>query len=267
MLKAVLFDLDHTLIDWDHADPWEDYHYERLAAVLEYLRVQGYKLNGTTAEMLLDAFSTALGTAWESSRETFIAPQLIDCVHQALVSSGVPEHRIDIAAVMEVYDWQPRPGERAYPDALDVLPQLATTGVTLGIITNASQPMTYRDRELRAFDLFDWFPQCRVSAADVGYVKPHRAIFDHALHLLGLQPHEAVYVGDNLEADIRGAQGVGMYGVWRERNDELNEVAAREIVPDGTITTLHDLLPLLDEWYPGWRNGHVSKGEEISPRS
>jgi hypothetical protein len=27
-------------------------------------------------------------------------------------------------------------------------------------------------------------------------------------------------------------------------------------VPDATITTLHELLPLLDGWFPGWRNGH-----------
>jgi putative hydrolase of the HAD superfamily len=255
MLKAILFDLDHTLIDWDHADPSEDFHLPRLAAILEYLRNEGHKLNGCTVEMLLDVFTTGLKTAWEDGRETHIAPNLLDVVQQALVSVGVPEDDVDIAAVMDVYDWQPRPGERAYPDALEVLPQLEAAGLTLGIITNASQPMIYRDRELRAFKLLDWFPQCRISAADVGYIKPHRAIFDHALEMLALEPHEALYVGDNLEADIRGAQGVGMRGVWRERVNEINAITAREVTPDGTITTLHDLLDLLDEWYPGWRNG------------
>lgn len=257
MLKAILFDLDHTLIDWDQSGPWEEYHYERLSTVLDYLRGQNVKLNGASPDTLLEAFLSGLSEAWISSRDTFIAPNLFKVVHGALVAAGIPESALDINTIMDVYDWQPHPGERAYPDALEVLPQLAATGVALGIVTNASQPMTYRDRELHAFDLIEWFPDCRISAMDVGYIKPHPAIFQQALDVLGVQPHEAVYVGDNLEADIKGAQGIGMAGVWRERFNDHNDAFAAEIIPDGTITTLHDLPALLDKWYPGWRNGHV----------
>jgi hypothetical protein len=44
-----------------------------------------------------------------------------------------------------------------------------------------------------------------------------------------------------------------MYGVLRvRRREDMPETD--DITPDGTITTLHELLPLLDDWYPGWRN-------------
>jgi FMN phosphatase YigB (HAD superfamily) len=92
----------------------------------------------------------------------------------------------------------------------------------------------------------------------VGYLKPHRKIFEYALDVVGVRPDEAVFVGDNLTADIGGAQSVGMRAVWRvaETLDEAEaEIDGDEITPDGTIVTLHDLLPLLDRWYPGWRNG------------
>lgn len=257
MLKAVLFDLDHTLIDWDQASPWEDFQSERLGLVLEHLHAQGHATNGASVEGLVEAFIAGLTAAWDNSRTTLIAPSLYTVIHDALVAMGITSEQIDLETVMEVYDWQPREGERAFPDALEVLPQLAEHGLAMGIVTNASQPMHYRDRELQAFGMCEWFPDCRVSAMDIGYVKPHRAIFERALDILGVQPDEAVFVGDNLEADIQGAQGIGMRGVWRERINDHNDQFVDTIVPDGTITTLHDLPLLLDRWFPGWRNGPV----------
>jgi len=257
MLKAILFDLDHTLIDWDQASPWEEFQAERLGRVFDYLHAHGFKTNGTPLEKLVAAFITNLSAAWDNSRTTLIAPSLYVAIRDSLVSIGIPGDQIDIEAVMNIYDWQVREGEQLFPDVLEVLPQLSAHGVALGIVTNASQPMHYRDRELSAFGLCEWFPTCRISAVDIGYIKPHRAIFERALDLLGVQPDEAVFVGDNLEADIQGAQGIGMRGVWRERSNELNDMFMEKIVPDGTIATLHDLPPLLDQWFPGWRNGHA----------
>ena len=181
----------------------------------------------------------------------------------ALKACGVPEDRLDIDAVVDAYNWQPPVGERAYPDAFEVLPQLRAHGVELGIVTNSAHPMPLRDRELHAVGLLDLFPTCRVSAVDVGYLKPHRTIFDRALEWLGVRPEEAVFVGDDLRADVGGAQVVGMHAVLRvheragEAGDKSGENDGNRIVPDGTIRTLHDLLPLLDGWYPGWRNGHL----------
>jgi putative hydrolase of the HAD superfamily len=114
--------------------------------------------------------------------------------------------------------------------------------------------MTLRDRELAAAGIDALFPRCRIAAADVGYLKPHRRIFEQALTELGAAPDEAVFVGDSLTADIRGAQEAGMRAVWRPDGEAI---VVPGVVPDGVIATLHDLLPLLDRWYPGWRrNGH-----------
>ncbi len=185
-------------------------------------------------------------------RSTLRAPDIRLVLTEALAACGVPTDRLDLDAVMDVYDWQAVPGARAFPDVLDVLPELRGSGLELGIITNASHPMIYRDRELQALELLDLFPTCRLSAVDVGVLKPHRAIFDRALTILGIQAAEAVFVGDSLEADIKGAQRAGMKGVWRATPGQADNPTA-SITPDGTITTLHDLLPLLDGWYPGWR--------------
>jgi len=255
MLKAVLFDLDQTLIDWTTVEErWEDYQFKRVQAVYDYTHANVSPLDGVTVEDLFAAFRAAMDAAWQRGVETLVPPHIRQVLAEALTAVGVPEEKLDLDALLEVYDWQPPKGLRAYPDVLEVLPEFARHGVELGIVTNASHPMTLRDRELAAAGIDDLFPRCRVSAADVGYLKPHRRIFEQALAELGVAPEEAVFVGDNLNADIRGAQAAGMRAVWRPDGDAPT---LPEIVPDGVIATLHDLLPLLDRWYPGWRrNGH-----------
>ncbi len=49
-----------------------------------------------------------------------------------------------------------------------------------------------------------------VTSAEVGSAKPGRAIFEHALELAGVEPGEAVHVGDSLENDVAGARAAGI---------------------------------------------------------
>ncbi|NDJ79276.1 MAG: HAD family hydrolase [Chloroflexi bacterium] len=255
MLKAVLFDLDHTLVDWDSAEPWEDYQPRRMARVFDFVHRNLYPLPGVDAQSFFTTYVQVLTNAWIASSQTLVAPRVAQVLTDTLVAAGLPDSRLDIDAVLDIYDWQPPAGECAYPDVVEVLPQLRAHGIELGIITNASHPMAWRDRELEAFELLHLFSHCRVSAADVGVIKPHAAIFEHALALMNIRPEEAVFVGDNLDADVRGAQGVGMFAVWR--NNPSTAYPDDGVTPDGTIKTLHDLLPLLDKHYPGWRNGQT----------
>jgi putative hydrolase of the HAD superfamily len=265
MLKAVLFDLDQTLIDWDHVvEPWEAYNQRHLKSVYDYVDTALHPLTDADLDDLVKAYSETLTNAWKEGTATLRPPHIERVLVGALIACGVPEEKLDMAAsaqVCQVYadHWQMPTGECVYPDVLDVLPELAQHNVELGIITNASHPMSHRDRELELTGILDHFPRCRLSAADVGWLKPHQTIFERALDRLNIEPAEAVFVGDNLQADIGGAQGVGMRGVWRINgaDQEAQQTAESDIVPDGKISTLHELLPLLDEWYPGWRkNGH-----------
>ncbi|MBI2324179.1 MAG: HAD family hydrolase [Chloroflexi bacterium] len=53
------------------------------------------------------------------------------------------------------------------------------------------------------------------SSHSVGWRKPHPAMFERALAIAGVRPDEAFHVGDNLIADVWGAQQLGIRGVWR----------------------------------------------------
>lgn len=257
MLKAVLFDLDNTLIDWETTGSWQAELARRLTTLYRVIGERVQPWDGTTVESLQACFVEELDRAWTEANRTLVPVDHMGVLRCALVKCGVPEAPLTADLLAEAYDWQPPENLQIYPEVPEVLDQLRAHGLALGIITNASQPMTLRDRELAHVRLIDYFPMCRISAIDAGYLKPDPRIFQAALDLLGVTPEQAIYVGDHLQADIQGAQSAGMRAVWRA-NDADTAPPDVEVVPDGIVTDLRELLPLLDGWYPGWRNGHRS---------
>lgn len=250
-LKAVLFDMDDTLIDWSRrAQDWAEYERQHLELVFNYICRDVHPL--TALDEFFQTTRELARQAWLESAHGLRAPSLGNVMNQALIALGVPADRIKIEDCLKAYDWQPVSGVAAYPDATEVLPLLTSNDIKIAIITNAYYPMWMRDRELDAFGLLGHFADCRISSADVGYLKPHPAIFEAALRCLEARPDEAVFVGDNPEADIAGAQAVGMRAVMRI-GKKVPPLISGLIVPDGAINSLHELLPLLDEWYPEWR--------------
>jgi len=82
----------------------------------------------------------------------------------------------------------------------------------LGVITNWDSEDEQR-RKLRHLGLHSSFRYLIVSAS-AGYEKPDVRIFEDALSLAGVEPAEAVFVGDRLDVDIAGAKTAGMRAVW-----------------------------------------------------
>jgi len=84
-----------------------------------------------------------------------------------------------------------------------------------------------------------------VSSHDVGWRKPHRAMFDRALKLAGVEPGQAFMVGDEPELDVRGAQALGIRSVWRR-------IGAAElppdVIPEATVATLAELPSVVRPW-------------------
>ena len=52
----------------------------------------------------------------------------------------------------------------------------------------------------------------------MGRGKPHSPIFLTALERAGVEPHEALHVGDSYASDVLGAQGVGIYPLLLDRD-------------------------------------------------
>jgi HAD superfamily hydrolase (TIGR01509 family) len=88
-----------------------------------------------------------------------------------------------------------------------------------------------------------------VVSAEVGWCKPHRAIFDHAFEKMGIRPSEALFIGDQLYVDVYGAQNCGMDVAWieTERQDWLPPEAKLPVCkPTYTVRLISDIIDLLE---------------------
>ena len=249
MLHAVIFDMDDTLIDWsEHDADWTELRREYLRPVVEHLLEQGWAL--PPLDVVVTVYSDINRMAWESSTPPeWIAPRQYEVLRRTLAELDLNVEQLDLIHLQHLFAWGPMPGVRVFPDTFDVLDTIRACGVQIGLMTNSSSPMWMRDRELEAMGLLQYL-DVRLTAGDVGHLKPHRRAFEAVLDQLDTQPEDAVFVGDRQHDDIVGAQQVGMRAVWVKRGTES---AVEDIKPDATIEALSELPPRLDEWFPGWR--------------
>lgn len=128
-----------------------------------------------------------------------------------------------------------------FPDTFATLEWLRARGHRLGLITNGPREMQRDKIDRHGFEpYFDVI----VIEGEFGAGKPDRRVFEHALAVTGASPADAWHVGDNLYADIGGAQAVGIHGVWIHR-DRL-ELKDEGTTPDLVIGHLGELVAALE---------------------
>ena len=110
-----------------------------------------------------------------------------------------------------------------------------------GLVSNAMDPPWILLRDLEEQELLPRLDAV-VFSSEVGVRKPRREIFERALEKLDVAPERALFVGDRLDADVRGARELGMRTVqamwFRAEEDERVE-------PDFHAFTQIDVLNIV----------------------
>jgi putative hydrolase of the HAD superfamily len=242
-IEAVLFDLDDTLIDWDEVSVSRDEYYRpRVSRLHAFLTDKGYEL--PPAPELQSILDQAIFATWEEAKKSWVIRPYGDILSQVLLNLGLFIEGLNINELLRVFGWEAWPGVVNFPDTIPVLEELRRRGYKIGLLTNSFLPMWMRDVELESFQLITYF-DARITAADVGYVKPHPNIYYALLDRMKISPDQAVFVGDRPKNDIAGANAVGLISILMDPPHLQRELNG--VVPDHTITTLSDLLPLLEE--------------------
>lgn len=216
-IKAILFDLDDTLFDHAHAsavalstlherhagpDVMLDAFCAKHAELLEvyHKRFLGgeYTLDQARAERMMALFAS-FGDLLDDDTAWQIAGEYRE-LHQA--------------------NRQLVPGARELLDAL-------SADYVLGIVTNNSSAEQHA--KLAHLGIAHYFKAIVISE-EAGVMKPDAAIYFAALDQLGCEPHEAMMIGDNLHADVQGAQDAGIAAVWFNRLGDQ---------PDGIFQQTH----------------------------
>lgn len=128
--------------------------------------------------------------------------------------------------------------------ALSVVAALKRRGFHLALVSNMLLPGRLLRAKLQQAGALELFDQVVVSS-DVGFIKPHQGIFDHALAQSGLSAGETVFVGDTYQQDIVGAKRAGMRTIWLNQRRE-RRAAPERAAADYEIGALVELLDLID---------------------
>jgi len=182
--RAVIFDLWETLIDWDR-----DAAAAMVAAVSEH------------APDFVDL--------WPRSTNRYTGP-----IRVALTDAGVPTVALEeVCAVRLDYVREalvPRAG------SVEALRRLRELGVLVGLITVCSEDVEVAWPSTPFAGLFD----AEVFSSSFGLSKPDPRIYLHCCELLGVEPYEAVFVGDGANDELAGAERVGMRAILIHRPGE-----------------------------------------------
>jgi putative hydrolase of the HAD superfamily len=109
-----------------------------------------------------------------------------------------------------------------------LLEALRKRGLKLGLVSNASDPPEDLHRELAESGIAERIDYA-VFSSEVGQRKPDAEIFERALDALGVRADSALFVGDRLDEDVRGAAELGMTTVqalWFRADDHPDGVEA-----------------------------------------
>lgn len=242
-IKAVIFDLDDTLIDWSGAHmSFRQFMDPKLINVHQYLNDLGFEVEDPSK--LANRIHDHTRFVWQRALKTGSGASLVNALKMTLDDYDIPVEAVDMDEMLRAYQWGKFPGVEPFDDMHGVLDALKDQGYKIGLVTNAYQPMWMRDVELEEYDMIDYF-DARITSGDTGFIKPHPAIYWRMLGLLDLMPDEAIFVGDRPDQDIKGAHSVNMRGVLMSPphlNRELDGVR-----PDYTVRSLSELLPILDD--------------------
>jgi putative hydrolase of the HAD superfamily len=121
------------------------------------------------------------------------------------------------------------------PGALETIAELRERGFLIGLITICTDDVPSLWPETPFHGLFD----AEVFSCSVGLRKPDPRIYRLACEQLGVEPGEAIFVGDGANDELAGAERVGMTAVLLERPDEEQDWSGRR------IRALPELLEML----------------------
>jgi len=260
MLKAIIFDLDDTLL-------WDKKSVE--AAFIETCRFAAQKVDVDPAKLEeavrhearelyssyeifpftqmigINPFEGLWGTFDDDGEEFQKMKAIVPAYRKEAWTRGLRRLGIEDIGLgeqlAELFPIARRNHPFIYKETLQALERLKED-YQLILLTNGSPSLQNIKLEITP-ELAPYFKHIVISGA-FGKGKPDASIFRFALEQANIQVDEALMVGDNLMTDILGASRVGMRSVWINRENRQPE---EEVKPTFEITDLDELFLILEK--------------------
>jgi len=201
MIKAVIFDLDNTLYDFDRNHNM----------VLDPLACLASQKFGIDPEAFKQAYYDSMDTMMQN------CPFLYSGLHSRAVRFGDVCKRLDLPVIPHAADlarmyWEIlMMGITAEPHVIELLHSLKEQGIKIGLGTNMTAYIQYRKLEkIGITEEIDYF----ITSEESAFEKPQDGFFQYVIEKVGVAPEEILFVGDDMTNDILPALKNGMHALW-----------------------------------------------------
>jgi putative hydrolase of the HAD superfamily len=211
VLKVVLFDLDGTLVEQEHA---------AALAVVEWAAQYGI-----TGPDVADRWAAVSDPHYRryQRREVTFAEQRRARVRDFL---GLQVDDIEADAIFGQYLWRYEAGWQLFDDAIPAVRRVRAAGLRAVVFTNGNT--AHQQHKLDRFGLTAEIDGL-ISSEHLPAGKPDPRAFRQVLALTGIEPDQALMVGDSLANDVQGALAVGMGAVLLARSGQHADIGVRRI--------------------------------------
>lgn len=216
--KHIFFDLDRTL--WD----FERNSYETIHDLFYSLGID--RMTNVQVEAFIKTYKLKNAALWDEYRNGLISKNELreQRFSQALMACDIDDSKLGLE-FNDQYVQMCSSKPNLVANAMEVL-QYLKPKYTLHIITNGfveAQGVKIKNSGLEKF--FDVV----VISDGLGFKKPDKRIFYHALKLANANQKESIMIGDDYGPDVIGAKEIGMDQVYFTQSLKGNETATHVI--------------------------------------
>jgi putative hydrolase of the HAD superfamily len=244
-IRAVIFDLGETLVDWPD---WDASAEQRWGEAFEFLRSRYPNLEAAGCERFVGAMRGAELAHWHRVEADARSGSAASVVREGFANLGLQPSDAEVTASLDGYARAVSGWAQVYPDARPTLLELRDRGYALGLLSNTWWAAAWHNADLAAHGLEDLL-DVAVYTSDLEHSKPHATAFLQVTDALGVDPAGCVMVGDRPIDDISGALGVGMRAV--HKTNGRPRPVPDGVRPTATIEQLAELPALLEHWEAG----------------
>ena len=223
MIKAIIFDLDNTLMDFMKMKG------RAIDAAITAMIDAGLKISKKEAQAKIDAIYKEKGIEFQRVFD-YLLEEVLQDVDYKVLAAGIVAYRKAREAELT-----------PYPHVYPTLIQLSKMGLKLGILSDApSKEAWLRLAYLNFHHIFDAI----VTFDETGERKPSPVPFKAILKKLDVNPEESLMVGDWAERDIVGASNIGMKTAFAKYGDTFD---TKEHSGDYELNDIIELISIVKE--------------------
>ena len=223
MIKAIIFDLDNTLLDFVKMKQFA------VKAAITAMIEAGLDVDEKKAYK--DIFDLYVNKGWENQQvfDDYLN-QTVGKVSNKILAAGIVSYRRAREATLLVY-----------PNVNKTLIELIKMGIQLSVVSDApSREAWMRLYYLNLHHVFDPV----LTFDDTGVRKPSAKPFEMALDILQSSPDEVLMIGDWPERDVVGAKKIGMKTIFARYGDTFGTVDSGA---DWDVNDIYDLVDIVKE--------------------